>query len=402
MILITLSSFNNTSLCHVNQQGVNAVYKVAPWLPTNDGFTPTTSLSVEDAEILQSWGFNVVRLGVMWPGVEPKKKEYSDAYLEEVSILVSQLADRGIYVILDLHQDLWHREYCGEGVPDYLQEDCTTGYPSDTKSFPLPVVNETYPDDENGNPEIDSCLSQKFAAYYMTNEVGAAFQCLYDNKVGSWDALAEYWRFVAKKFANTKNVLGYELINEPWAGDVYNDPKRLLPKYTEKHYLQPLYEYIHNAIREIDDKKIIFFEGLTIDYWENGFTQGPGNVEYNDRQALSYHVYCPTQNPKAITEAACDDLNRKFFEFRVKDSNRLGTAMILTEFGAMQDIDADMKQLEHTMQVADEYLQSWMYWQYKYYEDLTTCTPEGRHSPCHIGCHISCFAFHVFICLSFA
>ena len=76
--------------------------------------------------------------------------------------------------------------------------------------------------------------------------------------------------------------------------------------------------------------------------------------------------------------------------------------MILTEFGAMQDIDADMKQLEHTMQVADEYLQSWMYWQYKYYEDLTTCTPEGRHSPCHIGCHISCFAFHVFICLSFA
>jgi endoglycosylceramidase len=105
----------------------------------NDGFTPTTSLSVEDAEILQSWGFNVVRLGVMWPGVEPKKKEYSDAYLEEVSILVSQLADRGIYVILDLHQDLWHREYCGEGVPDYLQEDCTTGSPSNT-IFAMPKI----------------------------------------------------------------------------------------------------------------------------------------------------------------------------------------------------------------------------------------------------------------------
>ena len=56
--------------------------------------------------------------------------------------------------------------------------------------------------------------------------------------------------------------------------------------------------------------------------------------------------------------------------------------MILTEFGAMQDIEADMNQLEHTMQVADGYLQSWMYWQYKYYEDITTCTPEGTIDTC--------------------
>jgi hypothetical protein len=28
--------------------------------------------------------------------------------------------------------------------------------------------------------------------------------------------------------------------------------------------------------------------------------------------------------------------------------------------------------------MADEGAQSWMYWQYKYYNDITTCTPEGE------------------------
>ena len=28
--------------------------------------------------------------------------------------------------------------------------------------------------------------------------------------------------------------------------------------------------------------------------------------------------------------------------------------------------------------LADKYAQSWMYWQYKYYQDITTCTPEGE------------------------
>ena len=51
--------------------GVNAVYKIAPWIPTSNKFDPLNSLSVEDADILVSWGFNVVRLGVMWPGLEP-------------------------------------------------------------------------------------------------------------------------------------------------------------------------------------------------------------------------------------------------------------------------------------------------------------------------------------------
>jgi hypothetical protein len=77
--------------------------------------------------------------------------------------------------------------------------------------------------------------------------------------------------------------IGYELINEPWVGNNHDTPVELLPHYSEKKYLQPLYEYLHGKIRAIDDEKIIFYEGLTIDYWPNGFSQGPGGPAYNDR-----------------------------------------------------------------------------------------------------------------------
>jgi endoglycosylceramidase len=323
-------------------------------------------LSDIDAANLRKWGFNIVRLGVMWPGVEPGERGvYSQEYLNEIETIVTNLGKNNIKVILDFHQDLWHRKFCGEGVPDYVYNICKAAEPADTKPFPLPAVNATYPLDSDGNPTLDACLSKMFATYYLSAEVGAGFQCLYDNVDGLWDAFAGYWVAVAKRFSTFQNVLGYELINEPWAGDVYQSPKNLLPRVVEKNYLQPMYEYIHKAIRAVDDEKIIFFEGLTIDYWQNGFTSGPGGAAYNDRQALAYHVYCPTDGGSVIKQAACNLLDDTFFALRKKDSTRLGVSMIMTEFGAAEDIKSDIQQLIRTTEMADKYQQSWMYWQFK-------------------------------------
>jgi endoglycosylceramidase len=90
--------------------GMNAVYKIAPWLPNVEGFDVDNSLSDIDAQNLKSWGFNVVRLGVMWPGVEPGNRgDYNMTYLQEIGKIVDNLGKSDIYVILDLHQDLLHR-----------------------------------------------------------------------------------------------------------------------------------------------------------------------------------------------------------------------------------------------------------------------------------------------------
>jgi endoglycosylceramidase len=291
---------------------------------------------------------------------------------------VHNLAKNDIYVILDFHQDLWHRKFCGEGVPDYVYETCKNSEPAGTKAFPLPSVNASYPLDSDGNPAIESCLSEMFAVYYLSEEVGAGFQCLYDNVNNLWDDFANYWVTIAKKFASTENVLGYELINEPWAGNVYDSPKNLLPQYAERQFLEPLYQHVHNAIRKIDDQKIIFFEGLTIDYWPNGFDNAPGDASYNDRQVLAYHIYCPTDGSSKKLLMACDAIDDLFFAMRRKDADRLGIGMIMTEFGASEDIKTDLYLLDKLADLSDKFQQSWMYWQFKYYEDLTTCTPVGE------------------------
>ena len=82
--------------------GVNAVYKIPPWYPETEGFDPKNSLTDIDAKTLKSWGFNVVRLGVMWPGVEPTKGNYNFTYLDQMETIIKNLGNEGIFVILGL------------------------------------------------------------------------------------------------------------------------------------------------------------------------------------------------------------------------------------------------------------------------------------------------------------
>jgi hypothetical protein len=102
--------------------GVNAVVKSPPWFPSfNGSWSSNSSLNERDFEMLSGWGFNFIRLGVMWPGVMPTNASVIDrSYLESISQIVSLAAKYGVVVLVDLHQDLLSPFFCGEGAPDYL------------------------------------------------------------------------------------------------------------------------------------------------------------------------------------------------------------------------------------------------------------------------------------------
>lgn len=84
-------------------RGTNAVNKQSPWLPTMNENDLTNPSQVRN---LREWGFNVVRLGVMWSGVMPARNFINQTYLNEIIKIVDLLADYNIYVIVDLHQDM--------------------------------------------------------------------------------------------------------------------------------------------------------------------------------------------------------------------------------------------------------------------------------------------------------
>ena len=69
------------------------------------------------------WGFNFVRLGVMWEAVENAPGQYDEAYLSKVNDLINKLGSRGIYTMVDAHQDVLSRKMCGEGIPNFYATD---------------------------------------------------------------------------------------------------------------------------------------------------------------------------------------------------------------------------------------------------------------------------------------
>ena len=63
-------------------------------------------------------GFNAVRLGYMWSGVMPEENVYNETYVNLTKGIVENLAKRGIYTLLDMHQDVISSKFCGyDGAP---------------------------------------------------------------------------------------------------------------------------------------------------------------------------------------------------------------------------------------------------------------------------------------------
>ena len=267
--------------------GVNAVYKQPPYHPSTGAWDAQESMNAQDARQLADWGFNVVRLGVMWSGVEPVQGEYNMTYLGEIEKIVGFLAEENIYTILDMHQDVLARDFCGNGIPSWVAQIAS----NESHAFPLPA-HFPFKLGEDSLPNLDDCLDHDFITYYFSGAVSKAFQSLYDNKYGLLDAFTAYWKLVAHTFKDETYVLGYEIINEPWAGDIYSDPRRIFT--AESSSLVPFYDTVHDAIRSVDTEKIVFYEPLTYDVWPVGFDSIPvGGEEYANKSAMSYHIYCP-------------------------------------------------------------------------------------------------------------
>ena len=76
-------------------------------------------------------------------------------------------------------------------------------------------------------------------------------QRLYNNYDGLRDSFAEFWKVVAQTVLPFKNILGFNLMNEPYLGDSYKLPNLTKPGIADLANLQPFYEAAAKAIRYI-------------------------------------------------------------------------------------------------------------------------------------------------------
>ncbi|XP_066291353.1 endoglycoceramidase-like isoform X1 [Branchiostoma lanceolatum] len=361
--------------------GVNMIGKGYPWYPAQ-------MLNQSRLDELQSWGFNAVRLGMMWAGTEPQEGRFNLTYISIIRNITIELGKRGIYVILDMHQDALVKPFTFyDGVPQWLVE-----------SFPPPEHPYPWP--------LEKITSWSLA--YVTQACSHAFQCLYDNYKGAAEKMAGFWKFVASEFSNQTSVLGYELLNEPWVGDWTRDPELLLPGHAGKMNVAPLHDRVSLAIRTVDDEAMIFYEPVTWGYmfsqdgdFGSGFEHVPGGKAFQNRSVFSYHYYCSLyhegQPYPEYKRVACDQIvGPKLFSAVQEDLAVLGGGSFLTEFGTCRTNTSqpdlpDTVECGFVLKEADSFLQSWTYWD-TFKGNQVFWDISGRAIPERIGMFVRTYA----------
>eukprot|EP00732_Lithocolla_globosa_P004101 Lithocolla_globosa_v1_NODE_3609_length_1623_cov_76.809949.p1 type:complete len:483 gc:universal NODE_3609_length_1623_cov_76.809949:48-1496(+) len=340
--------------------GVNHVVKVEPFY---------SEITDEEMDLMAlDLGFNVVRLGISWEGFERSPGVYDMQYLEATMDVIQRLGERGIYVFLDMHQDVYGRKYCGNGFPDWsVKVDPETEYYA---PFPAPVLDcEFELDEETGRIKPEDCAKFPFwGNAYFTNVTCSIYQSFWDDVEGVQTMYVETWRQIAMYFAGNENVIGLEYMNEPWPGNIYTDPNLfIVPGAATRQHLQPAYRQWHDQVRTVDDDTMLFFEPCVSNTEglprRAGFTRGPGGPRYNDRQVYSYHYYCIEGGDPE--EEFCEWFAETSFRVRNEEAEELGVPSMLSEWGCLQGtLEERLKEIKFICDQCDLYLESWAFWEW--------------------------------------
>ena len=297
-------------------RGMNFVEKWAPFTPAADGFDD------DDAALLADNGFNTLRLGVPLEFVMPAPGQVDRAYLESIADTVRILGRHGVYVLLDFHQDGWGPVTHGNGMPAWAT--ITDGLPNPPAQFPLYYVQ---------NPALQRAFENFWAN--RPGPDGVPLQTHY----------ATAMRAVAAKFARSRNVIGYEAMNEPWPGANWSSCVTGCPDL-EARLLAPFYARMTAAVRSVDRRRAVFVETFVLFNFGSADTALPGAGSTN---VLSTHVY-------ALSAQA----NAAVMDRSVAAAERDRAPLLVTEWGATNDSAT----LTKTTQQFDARLVPWLYWSY--------------------------------------
>jgi endoglycosylceramidase len=323
----------------VNLHGINMVYKRPPYAPDAVGFGD------DDAAFLADEGFNVVRVGVIYAAVEPSPGVYDDGYLNRIRATIDTLAAHGIVALLDFHQDLYNERFQGEGWPDWAVMD--DGLPAQPAS---------------GFPNN----------YLVMPALQRAFDHFFADDGGLQDHYAAAWAHVAQRFKDAPNLLGYELLNEPWPGSTWQDCINPTGCPVDDTKLEAFDRRVLAAIRATDPRGLVWHEPFVL------FNQGAGTSVKalgDPNVGFSFHDYClAAEQPDS--EPGCARSDDLVFQHAVDRVASTREALLLTEFGATDAASV----LKPMVERADRNMVSWTEWHYCGCDDPTTSGPGAKQA----------------------
>lgn len=291
---------------------------------------------------VKEWGFNGVRYLMNWAWIEPEQGEYDETYLDGVEERVQWYSDLGSYVFLDMHQDLYGQGIGGNGAPAWATEtDGLSLGDTDYGSFWWL---------KNLEPAI-------IAAYKNFWNYPGKYPYLQEAYIAAWEQ-------VVTRFKDNPAVLGYDLMNEPHAGDL---PLAFgLDGFDEEDFepgqLNPLYKRLIKAIRKLDNDTWIFFEPQA--FGTNFGVYSSLSKVKDPRQGESRLVYAPHIYPAFLHEdIAYGVLDRtqvaSWAIYRAEEATLHGSVLHVGEIGASDQVEGTVEYFKEAMALFDYMGSGW-------------------------------------------
>ena len=302
--------------------------------------------------MVTDWGWNHARFLIFWDGLEPEPGVIDEAYLDLIESRLDWFAELGVWVVLDMHQDVYSARFCCDGAPEWAIED--DGEPFELQSswflnYFQPAVKRAFDNfwlyDEGEHPELQ-------------------------------DHYGDAWVAVARRFADHPAVLGYDLMNEPHPGSM-NDMVELLgadnpdgphPDF-DRTRLQPFYQRLIDRIRAVDDHSWIFFE-------PRYGAPGDGRASYlgvltdprpeGDRLVYYPHLYSVDLEASGEYDVARDATVSEWERQRTVELQQQHAAVAIGEWGLSQGTVNVERFMADVLAMADRLMAGWAYWDYSF------------------------------------
>lgn len=349
-------------------------------------------------ENMAKWGVNCIRFGIIWDRLEPEPGVYDEEYLKEIDQRIALAEKNNLFVVLDMHQDLFSVKYA-DGAPAWATLDKGKTH----------TTGDIWSD-----------------AYILSEAVQTSFDNFWWNRpasdgIGLQDHYAALWQHIAKRYVDNSTVIGYDIMNEPFPGSVapaymnallmaygelnysltgdvwdaerlaamWGDSKRRietlevisntanyhfvisrlteLNKEFESTYLQAMYQKVALAIREVDRKHILFLEHS---YFGNmGVGSGIERVSLPDGTpdpfvAYGAHGYDLVTDTEAVAEASNERLAYIYDQIN-KKGQQLKMPVWLGEWGAFYGNSTTVVPIaKNSVHLIEKHLFGNAYWSY--------------------------------------
>ena len=145
---------------------------------------------------LSECGFNVIRLGVTWEAIEPEPCKYNEEYIDKIVNFMDVCHKYGMYVFIDMHQDLYGPAGGSDGAPEWA---------SLTDGAKLKKNKLVWATGYFWGKVVHNC----FDNFWANKEV---------NGIGLQTYFINMWKHIAERVKDHPALFGFDLFNEPFPG----------------------------------------------------------------------------------------------------------------------------------------------------------------------------------------